>query len=272
MGVRIAKGDGLDRDDFLRALARVQYRRQDLELGRGGFRVRGDTVDVFPVYEDERVVRVRFLGDVVEALELVDPLTGEVLEEPAAATIYPSSHYVTPQDRLASARLGRVVHPSATPGPWETGKAAGRIVEQVIRPTGLVDPAVEVRPARGQVDDLLAECRATVKRGFRVLVTTLTKRMAEELTDYLSEAGLRVRYLHADVEVLERSEILRDLRLGTFDVLVGVNLLREGLDLAGVALGAILDAGRAGFLRSDRSLVQNYGRAARNVEGRRVVY
>jgi excinuclease ABC subunit B len=397
MGVRIARGDALDRDDFLRSLARIQYRRQDIELGRGGFRVRGDTVDVFPVYEDERVVRARFLGDEVEALEMVDPLTGEVLGEPADATIFPASHYVTPKEdlqracqaieaeleerlrfylaqrkpveherlerrvrhdlellrtigfcpgienysrhldgrgageppatlfsyfppdglvivdeshvtvpqlggmyrgdrarketlveygfRLPSALdnrplrfeewerlLGRVVHTSATPGPWETGKAGGRVVEQVIRPTGLVDPAVEVRPARGQVDDLLAQSRAVVAKGWRVLVTTLTKRMAEELTEFLAEAGVKVRYLHADVETLQRTEILRDLRLGVFDVLVGINLLREGLDLPEVALVAILDADREGFLRSERSLVQTFGRAARNVEGRVILY
>jgi len=165
-----------------------------------------------------------------------------------------------------------VIHTSATPGPWETGKAEGRVVEQVIRPTGLVDPPVETRPARGQVDDLLAEARATVGRGFRVLVTTLTKRMAEELTEYLVEAGVKARYLHADVETLERSEILRDLRLGVFDVLVGINLLREGLDLPEVALVAILDADREGYLRSDRSLIQTFGRAARNAEGRVILY
>ena len=397
MGVSVATGDALDRDDFLRALARVQYRRQDMELGRGGFRVRGDTVDVFPVYEDERVVRVRFFGDAVEAVSLVDPLTGEVLDEPRSATVRPASHFVTPKERLEAAAdaieveleerlrallaarkpieadrlerrtrhdlelirtvgscpgienysrhldgrapgeppatlfsyfppdflcvvdeshvtvpqlggmyrgdrarkevlvdygfrlpsaldnrplrfeewerlLGRVVHASATPGPWETGKAGGRVVEQVLRPTGLVDPPVEVRPARGQVDDLLAECRAVTGRGFRVLATTLTKRMAEELTEYLVEAGVKARWLHADVETLERTEILRDLRLGVFDVLVGINLLREGLDLPEVALVAILDADREGFLRSDRSLVQTFGRAARNVEGRVILY
>jgi len=397
MGVRVARGDALDRDDFLRSLARIQYRRQDLELGRGGYRVRGDTVDVFPVYEDDRVVRVRFLGDQVESLALVDPLTGEVLGEPAEATVLPASHYVTPADRLADAAdaieaeledrlrelrgakkaaeadrlerrtrhdlellrtvgfcpgienysrhldgrapgeppatlfsyfppdalvvvdeshvtvpqlgamyrgdrsrketlveygfrlpsaldnrplrfeewerlLGRVIHTSATPGPWETAKAGGRVVEQVLRPTGLVDPPVEIRPARGQVDDLLAEVRRVAARGSRVLVTTLTRRMAEELTEYLLEAGVRARYLHADVETFERSEILRDLRLGAFDVLVGINLLREGLDLPEVALVAILDADREGFLRSERSLIQTFGRAARNVDGRVVLY
>jgi excinuclease ABC subunit B len=397
MGVEVAAGDALDRDDFLRGLARIQYRRQDLELSRGGFRVRGDTVDVFPVYEDERVVRVRFLGDRVEGLAEVDPLTGEVRSEPARVRVLPASHYVTPKDRLEEAcdaieeelearlrelkaarkaveverlerrtrhdlellrtigfcpgienysrhldgrapgeppatlfsyfppdalvvvdeshvtvpqlggmyrgdrarkevlveygfrlpsaldnrpltfeewerLLGRVIHTSATPGPWEIGKAGGRVVEQVLRPTGLVDPAVEVRPARGQVDDLLAECRTAVAARSRVLVTTLTKRMAEELTDYLSEAGLKARYLHADVETFERSEILRDLRLGVFDVLVGINLLREGLDLPEVALVAILDADREGYLRSARALIQTFGRAARNVAGRVLLY
>ncbi len=397
MGVRVARGDALDRDDLLRSLARIQYRRQDLELGRGGFRVRGDTVDVFPVYEDERVVRVRFLGDGVEAVSLVDPLTGEALGDPGEAVVHPASHFVTPREsveracgaieaeleerlaelhgarkaveadrlerrtrhdlellrtvgfcpgienysrhldgrapgeppatlfsyfpretlvvvdeshvtvpqlggmhrgdrarkevlvdygfRLPSALdnrplrfdewerlLGRVVHTSATPGPWETAKAGGRVVEQVIRPTGLLDPPVEVRPARGQVDDLLEECRETAARGRRVLATTLTKRMAEELTDYLLEAGVRARYLHADVETFERSEILRDLRLGAFDVLVGINLLREGLDLPEVELVAILDADREGYLRSFRSLIQTFGRASRNVGGRVILY
>jgi excinuclease ABC subunit B len=354
-------------------------------------------VDVFPVYEDERVVRVRFLGDAVEGIALVDPLTGEVLGEPRSATVHPASHFVTPRERLEEAcgameaeledrlrelkaarkpveaerlerrtrhdlellrtvgfcpgienysrhldgrapgeppatllsyfppdslvvvdeshvtvpqlggmyrgdrarketlvdygfrlpsaldnrplrfeewerLLGRVLHTSATPGPWETAKAGGRVVEQVLRPTGLLDPATEVRPARGQVDDVLAEVRATTAKGFRTLVTTLTKRMAEELTDYLVEAGVKARWLHADVETLERSEILRDLRLGVFDVLVGINLLREGLDLPEVALVAILDADREGYLRSERSLVQTFGRAARNAEGRVILY
>jgi excinuclease ABC subunit B len=397
MGVNVARGEALDRDDFLRSLARIQYRRQDIELGRGGFRVRGDTVDVFPVYEDDRVVRVRFFGDEVEDLAMVDPLTGEILEDPSEVVIHPASHFVTPKDRMESAcdaieaeletrlrelqverkpaegdrlerrtrhdlellrtvgfcpgvenysrhldgrapgeppatlfsyfppdslivvdeshvtvpqlggmykgdrsrketlvafgfrlpsaldnrplrfeewerLLGRVLHVSATPGPWELGKAGNRIVEQVIRPTGLVDPPVEVRPARGQVDDVLAECRDTIAAGYRVLVTTLTKRMAEELTEHLAEAGQKVRYLHSDVETLERSAILRDLRLGVFDVLVGINLLREGLDLPEVALVAILDADREGFLRSERSLVQTFGRAARNVHGRVILY
>ncbi|MHC4923158.1 MAG: excinuclease ABC subunit UvrB [Planctomycetota bacterium] len=397
MGVHVAKGDTLERDDFLRALARIQYRRQDMNLGRGGFRVRGDSVDVFPVYEDERVVRVLFFGDEVESLELVDPLTGEIHGEPEETTIRPATHFVTPEDRVTDAcetieeeldvrlrellaqrkaveadrlerrtrhdlellrtvgfcpgvenysrhldgreageppatlfsyfppdslvivdeshvtvpqlgamykgdrsrketlvefgfrlpsaldnrplrfeeweaLLGRVVHTSATPGPWEREQSGGRVVEQVIRPTGLVDPPVEVRPARGQVDDLMAEARRVVDAGYRVLVPTLTKRMAEELTEFLTEAGMRARFLHADVETLERSKLLRDLRLGIFDVLVGINLLREGLDLPEVALVAVLDADREGFLRSERSLVQTFGRTARNADGRVLLY
>jgi excinuclease ABC subunit B len=368
-----------------------------MNLGRGGFRVRGDSVDVFPVYEDERVVRVLFFGDEVESLELVDPLTGEIHGEPEETTIRPATHFVTPEDRVTDAcetieeeldvrlrellaqrkaveadrlerrtrhdlellrtvgfcpgvenysrhldgreageppatlfsyfppdslvivdeshvtvpqlgamykgdrsrketlvefgfrlpsaldnrplrfeeweaLLGRVVHTSATPGPWEREQSGGRVVEQVIRPTGLVDPPVEVRPARGQVDDLMAEARRVVDAGYRVLVTTLTKRMAEELTEFLTEAGMRARFLHADVETLERSKLLRDLRLGIFDVLVGINLLREGLDLPEVALVAVLDADREGFLRSERSLVQTFGRTARNADGRVLLY
>ena len=169
-------------------------------------------------------------------------------------------------------RVNQRLYVSATPADWEVERVAGRVVEQIVRPTGLLDPPVQVRPARRQVDDLLKECRAVTQSGFRTLVTTLTKRMAEELTDYLDDAGVRVRYMHSDIDTLKRAEILRDLRLGVFDVLVGINLLREGLDLPEVALVAILDADREGFLRSETSLIQTFGRASRNVDGRVIMY
>ncbi|HMQ22293.1 MAG TPA: helicase-related protein, partial [Planctomycetota bacterium] len=368
-----------------------------LDFVRGSFRVRGDVVEIFPSYDDERVFRVEFFGDEVESIYLVDPLRGEVLERLEAITIYPVSHYVTPEDRLLRAcetikeeleerleyfqkrgrlleaqrleqrtrydlellreigfcqgienysrhldgraageppatllnyfpndfvffideshvavpqiggmflgdrarkttlvehgfrlpsaidnrplrfeeferLVGQCIYVSATPGEYEVEKSGGVTAEQVIRPTGLVDPTIEIVPAKGQVDHLLGELRSTVQRGFRVLVTTLTKRMAEELTDYYREVGVKVRYLHSDIDSLERVAILRDLRMGVFDVLVGINLLREGLDLPEVALVAVLDADKEGFLRSRTSLIQTCGRAARNVEGRVVLY
>jgi len=397
LSVDLARGQVVDRDDLLRSLAGVQYQRAGLDFRNGTFRVRGDVVEIYPVYEEERVVRVEFFDDEVEALALVDPLRGEVLEDLEATTIWPASHYITPRDRmemaLASieeelvgrleelrgagklleaqrleqrtrfdlevlaevgmcpgvenysrhldgrrpgeppatlmsyfpddflvivdeshqtlpqvsamrrgdlarktslvehgfrlpsavdnrpltyeefdALLDKALYVSATPAPLEVGLAGGEVVEQIIRPTGLVDPPVEVRPARGQVDDLLSEIHEVAGRGDRVLVTTLTKRMAEELTEYYHSVGVRVRYMHSDIDTIERVEIIRDLREGGFDVLVGINLLREGLDLPEVGLVAVLDADKEGFLRSTTSLIQVMGRAARNVEGRVVFY
>jgi excinuclease ABC subunit B len=395
--LHLEKGQAIDRDQVLRRLTACLYDRAQLDFRRGTFRVRGDTVDVYPAYADERVIRLAFFGDLLEEICALDPLTGEVLEDLAYVDIYPRSHYVTEGERLQSActtieqeleerlpllrrdgklleaqrleqrtrydlelmrevgtcpgienysrhldgrkageppwtllsyfpddylmfideshvsvpqvggmyrgdrarkevlvehgfrlpsaldnrplrfeefkeRLRHVIYVSATPGDYELDRTQGRISEQIVRPTGLVDPVVEVRGVGGQVDDLLKEIRTVAARGFRVLVTTLTKRMAEELTEYYTEVGVKCRYLHSDVDTLERTEIVRDLRLGVFDVLVGINLLREGLDIPEVALVAVLDADKEGFLRNDRSLIQTMGRAARNVEGRVILY
>ncbi|MFM8980014.1 MAG: excinuclease ABC subunit UvrB [Planctomycetia bacterium] len=395
--VWIHEGDALDRDVFLRRLARIRYRRDDIGLARGTFRVRGDVVEVGAADLQDRVVRIEWFGDTVERIEEVDALTGEVLARRPSASFFPSSHYMNSDDALQRAlvsieaelverllwfrkhgkvaeadrlsrrtrydlellretgfcpgienysrhldgrvpgeapatlleyfpedfllvvdeshvsipqvggmhagdrrrkqnlvdygfrlpcaldnrpltfaefeeRLPLALYVSATPAAWEREKAGGEVVEQVIRPTGLVDPPVEVRPARGQVDDLLAEVRRVVARSQRVLATTLTKRMAEELTEHLGEVGVKARYMHSDVTTLQRAELLRDLRLGVYDVLVGINLLREGLDLPEVGLVAVLDADKEGFLRSETSLVQVAGRAARNVEGRVILY
>ncbi|MBW8271423.1 excinuclease ABC subunit UvrB, partial [Caldovatus aquaticus] len=397
MVVRLAKGGRIERDALVRALVEQQYRRNDAFFARGTFRIRGETVDVWPSHLEDRAWRVSLFGDEIEAIREFDPLTGEITAEMAAVAIYANSHYVTPRPTLqqaiaqikaelkqrlaeleAAGRLleaqrleqrtrfdiemlettgsckgienysryltGRnpgeppptlfeylpenallivdeshvtvpqlggmfrgdynrksvlaehgfrlpscvdnrplrfeewdayrpaTIFVSATPGPWELERTGGAFVEQVIRPTGLVDPLCEVRPVEGQVDDLLAECREVARRGGRVLVTTLTKRMAEDLTEYMTEAGIRVRYLHSDVDTLERIEIIRDLRLGAFDVLVGINLLREGLDIPECMLVAILDADKEGFLRSTTSLIQTIGRAARNAEGRVILY
>ena len=397
MSTTIEVGMQIDRDDLLRRLTQMQYARHNLDFRRGSFRARGDVVEIFPAYEQERVIRVELFGDEVEAITAVNPLLGEVLGDLQSAVVYPASHYVTPQERLErtvplieaeleehlvvlrgadklleAQRLeqrtrhdmemlrstgvcsgienysrfmdGRdpgqppftllhyfpeewvlfvdeshvsvpqvggmyrgdrsrketlvehgfrlpsaldnrplrfeefdelvvqAVYVSATPARYELEHSRTHIVEQIVRPTGLLDPLVDVRPAGSQVDDLLAEIRRTVKAGWRVLVTTLTKRSAEELTTYYSELGVRVRYLHSEIDVIERTAILRDLRLGEFDVLVGINLLREGLDLPEVALVAILDADKEGFLRSTSSLVQTCGRTARNVEGRVLFY
>jgi excinuclease ABC subunit B len=395
--VWVGEGDVLDRDVFLRRLARIRYRRDDFGLARGTFRVRGDVVEVGAADLQDRVVRIEWFGDTVERIEEVDALTGEVFGRKGSASFFPSSHYMNSDDALQRAltaidaelterllwfrkhgkvaeadRLARrtrydlelmretgfcpgienysrhldgrapgeapatlleyfpedfllvvdeshvsipqvggmhagdrrrkqnlvdygfrlpcaldnrpltfaefeeriplALYVSATPGPWEKAKSGGAGAEQVIRPTGLVDPLVEVRPARGQVDDLLAEVRAVVAKKQRVLATTLTKRMAEELTEHLGEVGVKARYMHSDVTTLQRAELLRDLRLGVFDVLVGINLLREGLDLPEVGLVAVLDADKEGFLRSETSLIQVAGRAARNLEGRVVLY
>jgi excinuclease ABC subunit B len=393
----ITVGEQLDRDVLVRRLVAMQYERNDVDFHRGAFRVRGDVVEVFPAYEDDKAVRIEFFGDEVEAIREMDPLRGVSRGSMKRVTLFPASHYVTPANKLRAAiqgikqelnerlvslradmklveaqrleqrcmfdiemleemgrcsgienysrhlsgrnvgdppptlidyfaedfmlvideshatipqvramfkgdharkqtlvehgfrmpsaldnrplkfdefeeRIKQVIYVSATPGDYEVDKTSGVIVEQIIRPTGLLDPEIEVRPIAGQVDDLLDEIRARVDRQERVLVTTLTKRMAEDLTEYYAELGVRVRYLHADVETLERVEILRDLRLGVFDVLVGINLLREGLDLPEVSLVAILDADKEGFLRAERSLMQTCGRAARNLNGRVIMY
>ncbi len=390
------QGETLDRRELLTKLVEARYDRNDVDLRRGTFRVRGDVVEIVPAYE-ESGIRIELFGDEVERISAFDPLTGKTTGRLAQVAIYPSSHYVTPGPRLADAvrtieaellaekprletqgklleaqrlyqrtmfdlemlretgrcygienysrhlsgrqpgeppptlldylpkdalvvideshqsvpqvrgmyhgdrqrkttlveygfrlpsaldnrplsfeefeeRVGQVVYVSATPGPYELQKAGGVVVEQVIRPTGLRDPVLEVRPVKGQVDDLLAEIRARAARNERVLVTTLTKRMAEDLTEYYHDLGVRVRYLHSDIETLERVRILRDLRKGEFDVLVGINLLREGLDLPEVSLVAILDADKEGFLRSSGSLIQTIGRAARNLAGMAILY
>lgn len=392
---RLRVGDRLDRDDLLRRFVQMQYTRNDLAFTRGTFRVRGDTVEIIPVYE-ELAIRIEFFGDEIERIYTLHPLTGEVVREEDEMYVFPASHYVAgpermeraisgieaeleqrlaeldrqgklleaqrlrmrttydiemmrqvgscsgienysrhidgrspgsapnclldyfPEDfllvideshqtvpqigamyegdmsrkrmlvdhgfRLPSAmdnrplkweefleRIGQTVYLSATPGDYEVAKADG-VVEQVIRPTGLVDPEIVLKPTKGQIDDLLGEIRERVGRDERVLVTTLTKKMAEDLTDYLLEKGVRVRYLHSEVDTLRRVELLRELRLGEFDVLVGINLLREGLDLPEVSLVSILDADKEGFLRSARSLIQTIGRAARNVSGQVHMY
>jgi excinuclease ABC subunit B len=395
--INIVKGEELRRDNLLRQLVDIQYERNDTDFHRGTFRVRGDVVEIFPVYEEALAIRVEFFGDEVDGIHEVDPLRGKVLGSLDRYSIFPGSHYVTPRQQLDRAISGireelkirleyydregrflekqriqqrtmydlemmeqmgfvqgienysrhlsqrapgeppptlidyfpddfllvmdeshqtvpqvaamyrgdrsrketlveygfrlpsaldnrplkfeefeqhmhRTVFVSATPGEYELEKSQGVVVEQVIRPTGLLDPEIFVKPVGGQVDDLLAEIRVRAKKDERVLVTTLTKRMAEELTDYYTELGVRVRYLHSDIETLERVEILRDLRAGEFDVLVGINLLREGLDLPEVSLVAILDADKEGFLRSARSLIQTIGRAARNANGQVYMY
>ncbi len=397
MMIHIIANTEIKRDKFLRELVRIQYKRNDVDFHRGTFRVRGDIVDIFPPYEDERVVRVEFFGDYIDKVSWIDPLRGTILSQLDQIAIYPGSHYVTGEDsqkraigsiqeelrgrlvemksqiklieaqrleqrtyydiemieelgfcqgienysrhltgrepgqppptlleylpndfitfideshvtvpqiggmyrgdrarkmtlvehgfRLPSALdnrplnfqefealMDKVVYVSATPGPYEMAKSEGLIVEQIIRPTGLLDPEVEIRTARHQVDDLLGEIRIRVKKNERVLITTLTKRSAEDLTEYYESLGVKVKYLHSDIKTMERTEILRDLRLGVFDVLIGINLLREGLDIPEVSLVAITDADKEGFLRSERSLIQTIGRAARNVEGRVILY
>jgi excinuclease ABC subunit B len=389
-------GQRIGRDQILRKLVEIQYERNDVEFGRGTFRVRGDIVEVYPSYE-ESALRIGLFGDEIDELTSFDPLTGKAFKRHDRIAVYPKSHFVTSRDRLRDAvetirtelterrgdleregrlleaqrlhqrtmfdlemikeigychgienysrhltgrragqppptlldylpsdalvvideshqtvpqirgmyhgdrsrkevlveygfrlpsaldnrplnfdeweqRVHQLIYVSATPGPYELQKAGGVVVEQVIRPTGLMDPPIEVRPVKGQVDDLLAEIRDRAGRSERVLVTTLTKRMAEDLTQYYQELGVKVRYLHSDIDTLERVEILRDLRRGVFDVLVGINLLREGLDLPEVSLVAILDADKEGFLRSGGALIQTSGRAARNVRGQVIMY
>ena len=396
MVLHLDRGDRVDQRFILRRLAELQYTRNDVELRRATYRVKGDVIDVFPAESDKQAIRIELFDDEIEQITLFDPLTGAVVRKVPRITIFPKSHYVTPREtiersldlikaelqvrlkhlqennklveaqrleqrtrydlemikelgycngienysrylsgrapgeapptlydylpddallvvdeshvsipqigamykgdrarkttlveygfRLPSALDNRpmrfeeweagapqAIFVSATPGPYEKEKV-GQVVEQVVRPTGLVDPEIEVRPAKTQVDDVLGEIRLRVAVKERVLITTLTKRMAEDLTDYLDENGVRVRYLHSDIDTVERVEIIRDLRLGEFDVLVGINLLREGLDMPEVSLVAILDADKEGFLRSDRSLIQTIGRAARNLQGKAILY
>jgi len=396
MVMTLRAGDKPGQRDIIAQLVRMQYERNDMDFSRGRFRVRGDIIDIFPAEHSELAIRIELFDDEIESLQLLDPLTGRVRQKIPRFTVYPSSHYVTPRDKVLSAvetikleldqrlrelvgmgklveaqrleqrtrfdlemlsevghckgienytrhlsgvapgeppstltdylpkdalmffdeshvlmgqfsgmyngdrarkttlveygfrlpsaldnrplkleefeyRMRQLVFVSATPSDYEKTRS-GQTVEQVVRPTGLVDPMVEVRPAANQVDDVLQEIRIRVVKNERILITTLTKRMAEQLTDYLSDNGVKVRYLHSDIDTVERVEILRDLRLGAFDVLVGINLLREGLDLPEVSLVAILDADKEGFLRSERSLIQTIGRAARNLEGRAILY
>ncbi len=322
--VKFEVGKSINLRSSLRSLVENQYTRNDIEISRGRFRIKGDVLEIGPAYED-RLIRIELFGDDVEAIRYVDPLTGEILESLEQISVYPAKHFVTPKERLASAisairselktqmdkftyegklleaqRLEQrtkydlemlkevgycngvenyarlilifILFISATPGQWELDQCEGDFVEQVIRPTGVLDPIIDVRPSSGQIEDLLGEIRIRAKKNQRVLVTTLTKRMAEDLTDFLSENKVRVRYLHSEIHSIERIEIIQDLRIGEYDVLVGVNLLREGLDLPEVSLVAILDADKEGFLRAERSLIQTIGRAARHVEGVALLY
>ncbi len=397
MLVRLEEGKDYDRDAVLAKLVEIQYSRNDMDFHRGTFRVRGDVVEVFPAYEEDRAIRIEFFGDTVEAIREIDPLRGRATRSLEKVVVYPGSHYVTPQDQLERAiesigveleerlkelhdlgklveaqrleqrtnfdlemlsemgycqgienysrhltgraageppptlldyfpdnyllfideshvavpqvrgmyrgdrsrkqtlvefgfrlpsaldnrpltidefweRVGQVMFVSATPGDFDLERSGGLVTDQVIRPTGLIDPEVEIRPASGQVDDCLEEIRRRVEMGDRVLITTLTKRMAEDLSEYYENIGVRCRYLHSEIHTLERFDIIRDLRKGLFDVLIGINLLREGLDIPEVSLVAIFDADKEGFLRSERSLIQTFGRAARNVRGKVVLY
>jgi excinuclease ABC subunit B len=396
MVLHLVRGDTMDQRAILRRLAELQYKRNDVELHRATYRVRGELIDIYPAESDGEAVRLELFDDEIESISLFDPLTGEILRKVPRFTIYPKSHYVTPRETLLGAveqikeelkgrldqlrdlnklveaqrleqrtrfdiemilelgycagienysrylsgrqageppptlldylpdnallvvdeshvsipqvggmyrgdrsrketlveygfrlpsaldnrplkfeefegRSPQTIYVSATPRDYELDRS-GAVVEQVVRPTGLVDPEVEVRPALSQVDDLLSEINLRIDAGDRILVTTLTKRMAEDLTDYLNDHGIRVRYLHSDIDTVERVEIIRDLRLGEFDVLVGINLLREGLDMPEVSLVAILDADKEGFLRSEGALIQTIGRAARNVNGKAILY
>jgi len=397
MVLHLVRGDRMGQREIIRRLTEMQYTRNDVELSRATYRVRGDIIDVHPAEADDEAVRIELFDDEVENISTFDPLTGELREKLPRYTIYAKSHYVTPRERILAMRSGiqdelrhrleylrannklleaqrleqrtvfdlemiqeigycngienysrwltgrqpgepppclfdylppdalvivdeshvtmpqigamykgdrsrkevlveygfrlpsaldnrplkfdeferlvpQTIYVSATPGPYELEKSRGAIVEQLVRPTGLIDPAVEIRPASTQVDDVLGEIRIRADKHERVLITTLTKRMSEDLTDYLHEHGVKVRYLHSDIDTVERAEIIRDLRLGVFDVLVGINLLREGLDLPEVSLVAILDADKEGFLRSERSLIQTIGRAARHLEGKAILY
>src|SRR5436305_1519934 len=250
--LKVKLGDTIERDKLLRKLVGMQYNRNDLAFTRGTFRVRGDTIEIIPMYEGDGSRKRVLMEHGFRLPSAIDnrPLTWEEFLD----------------------RIGQTIYLSATPGPYELQRVGGDVVEQVIRPTGLVDPEVVIKPTKGQIDDLLHEIRVRAERDERVLVTTLTKRMAEDLTDYLLENGVRARYLHSEVDTLRRIELLRELRAGEYDVLVGINLLREGLDLPEVSLVAILDADKEGFLRSGTSLIQTIGRAARNVDGTVLMY
>jgi excinuclease ABC subunit B len=397
MLVYVEEGDRMERKDLLDKLIQCQYERNDIDFYRGRFRLRGENIDIFPAYEEERAIRILLDNDVVSAIYAIDPLTGKTVEKLSRITIYPATHYVTPRETLEAAvvnieaelverlkelrgagklleaqrleartrydvemlreigycqgienysrhltgrkageppptlmdyipkdalviideshvsmpqiqgmyrgdrsrketlvdfgfrlpsaldnrpltfeefqkRVNQVIYVSATPATYELTRAKGHVVEQIVRPTGLMDPRIEVRPAKNQVDALLEEVKKVVAGGERTLITTLTKRFAEDLTDFLIDAGVRAKYLHSEVDTLERVAIVRDLRLGKFDVLVGVNLLREGLDLPEVSLVAILDADKEGFLRSETSLIQTCGRTARNLNGRVIMF
>jgi excinuclease ABC subunit B len=397
MLVYVEEGDRMERKDLLDKLIQCQYERNDIDFYRGRFRLRGENIDIFPAYEEERAIRILLDNDVVSAIYAIDPLTGKTVEKLSRITIYPATHYVTPRETLEAAvvnieaelverlkelrgagklleaqrleartrydvemlreigycqgienysrhltgrkageppptlmdyipkdalviideshvsmpqiqgmyrgdrsrketlvdfgfrlpsaldnrpltfeefqkRVNQVIYVSATPATYELTRAKGHVVEQIVRPTGLMDPRIEVRPAKNQVDTLLEEVKKVVAGGERTLITTLTKRFAEDLTDFLIDAGVKAKYLHSEVDTLERVAIVRDLRLGKFDVLVGVNLLREGLDLPEVSLVAILDADKEGFLRSETSLIQTCGRTARNLNGRVIMF
>ncbi len=395
--VQLERGQEIGRDELLSQLVQIQYRRSDIELQRATFRARGDVVEIIPTHEEDEAIRVEFFGEEIDEISEIDPLRGTVRRTLDQIDIYPNSHYITPEERLALAteniekelwervadlnadgleleaqrirqrtlqdiemlrevgychgvenysrhldgrvpgeppatlfsyfpgdpliiideshqsvpqlramykgdrsrkeslvrygfrlpsaldnrplkfeeiqsQLKNVVYVSATPGPYELEKSGGLVVEQILRPTGLSDPPVEIRSVQGQVDDLLGEIRKSEQKGERILVTTLTKRFSEDLTEYYEDLGVRVRYMHSDIDTLERVKIIRDLRSGEFDVLIGINLLREGLDLPEVALVAIFDADKEGFLRSDTALIQTSGRAARHVDGRVIMY
>lgn len=395
--IDLFNGEEYNRDELLKKLVAIQYQRNDIDFSRGTFRVRGDTVEIFPAYEDSNVIRLEFFDDEIDGIYLVDPLRGKILQTLPKVSIYPSSHYVVGEQKLKNAlgtiqeelrerlqelekenklverqrleqrtlldlemleemgfcsgienysrhltgakpgeapptlidyfnkdfllvideshitcsqvggmyrgdrsrketlvehgfrlpsaldnrplkfeeftqRLDQILYVSATPGDYELERTHGEYVEQILRPTGLLDPVIEVRDAGLQVDDMLVEAKKVIAQGYRVLITTLTKKLSEELTKYYKSTGMRIRYLHSDIDTLERMEILNDLRTGEFDILVGINLLREGLDLPEVALVGIMDADKEGFLRSNRSLVQTIGRAARNAEGKVILY
>src|SRR5438309_509055 len=291
--LRVHRGVALDREWAIRRLVDIQYQRNNQSLARGRFRVQGDTLEIHPAYE-ETVVRIELWGDDVDRITIIDPITGEVVRELDEVTVYPATHYVAGEERMQRAIVGiedELQHRLADLEQQSKLLEAQRLrmrttydlemlremgfcsgIENYSRHIDLIDPEVQVRPTRGQVDDLIEEIRSRADAQQRVLVTTLTKKMAEDLTDYLIEMGIRVRYLHSEIDTVQRIEIIRDLRLGEFDVLVGINLLREGLDLPEVSLVAILDADKEGFLRSETSLIQTIGRAARNVAGKVVLY